>query len=168
MSDHLRRLMRCLALVLCLALVATSCGDDDGGGTADDTTSTTAADGGDDESDDEGDEGGDDEPQYGGKLVVALEAETNNWLPGTGSFASSGVTVAMAIYDPLIVLNEDGEWEPNLAESLEPNDDLTEWTMTLRPDVTFHDGTPFDAEALKWNFDTLHNVDSSLTYGTLQ
>lgn len=32
-----------------------------------------------------------------------------------------------------------------LAESFEPNDDLTEWTFTLREGVTFHDGSPFDA-----------------------
>jgi peptide/nickel transport system substrate-binding protein len=167
MSLLMRRLMRTLALVLSLALLAGSCGDDDGAGEG--TTTTTAETGGDDEGTDEGAEGEDEEePQYGGKLVVALEAETNNWLPGKGSFASSGVTVAMAIYDPLIVLNGDGEWEPNLAESLEPNDDLTEWTMTLRPGVVFHDGTPFDADALKWNFDTLHNVPESLTYGTIQ
>jgi peptide/nickel transport system substrate-binding protein len=160
-----RRVMRCLALLLCVSLIATSCGGDDDA--ADDTTTTTEPAGGDD--DGTGDDApADDEPQYGGRLVVGLEAETNNWLPGTGSFASSGVTVAMAVYDPLVVLNEDGEWEPNLAESLEPNDDLTEWTMTLRPGVEFHDGTPFDADSLLWNFETLHNVATSLTYGSIR
>ena len=34
---------------------------------------------------------------------------------------------------------------PALAEEYEPNDDLTEWTFTLREDVTFHDGSAFDA-----------------------
>jgi peptide/nickel transport system substrate-binding protein len=160
-----RRLVRCLALLLCLSLVATACaGDDDAPDTG--ATDTTAPPGGEDEG--SGDEGSEDDPQYGGRVVVGLEAETNNWLPGLGSFASSGVTVAMSVYDPLVVLNEDGEWEPNLAESLEANEDLTEWTMTLREGVEFHDGTPFDADALKWNFDTLHNVSSSLTYGSIQ
>jgi peptide/nickel transport system substrate-binding protein len=165
MNALTRRLLRCIALLLSLSLIAASCGDDDSADD-DDSPATTAPAGGDDEPDEA--PASDDEPQYGGRLVVALEAETNNWLPGTGSFATSGITVAMSIYDPLLVLNEDGEWEPNLAESLEPNEDLTEWTMTLRPGVTFHDGTPFDADALKWNFDTLHNVDSSLTFGSIQ
>jgi peptide/nickel transport system substrate-binding protein len=37
------------------------------------------------------------------------------------------------------------EVEPALAEEYEPNDDLTEWTFTLRDGVTFHDGSTFDA-----------------------
>jgi len=35
---------------------------------------------------------------------------------------------------------------PSLAESYEANADLTEWTLKLRPDVTFHDGSAFDAQ----------------------
>ena len=37
------------------------------------------------------------------------------------------------------------EVEPALAEECEPNDDLTEWTFTLRDGVKFHDGRTFDA-----------------------
>jgi peptide/nickel transport system substrate-binding protein len=37
------------------------------------------------------------------------------------------------------------EVEPALAEEWESNDDLTEWTFTLRDGVTFHDGSTFDA-----------------------
>ncbi|MGH9116806.1 MAG: ABC transporter substrate-binding protein [Acidimicrobiales bacterium] len=39
-----------------------------------------------------------------------------------------------------------------LAESFEPNDDLTEWTFALREGVTFHDGTPFDANDVVESF----------------
>lgn len=157
---------RFLAVALACALLAAACGGDDDGGeeSADPVTPPTE--------DDTGDEGEDpdegDAPQYGGRMVVGLEGETTNWLPGSGQFASSGVSVAMAIYDPLIVQNAEGELEPNLAESLEPNDDLTEWTMTLRPGVEFHDGSPFDAETLVWNFETLHNVSTANTFGAVQ
>ncbi|MBK9924291.1 MAG: peptide ABC transporter substrate-binding protein [Anaerolineales bacterium] len=47
--------------------------------------------------------------------------------------------------------------EPALAESYEPNADLTEWTFHLRPDVKFHDGSALDAKdvitslALQWD-----------------
>jgi peptide/nickel transport system substrate-binding protein len=42
---------------------------------------------------------------------------------------------------------------PSLAESWEANEDLTEWTFNLREGVVFHDGTPFDADAVIYNFE---------------
>ncbi|RBY81145.1 hypothetical protein DQ239_00550 [Blastococcus sp. TF02-09] len=48
----------------------------------------------------------------------------------------------------------EGEPQPYLAESMEPNAELTVWTLTLRPDVVFHDGTPLNAQALKTIWDT--------------
>ncbi|WP_176522939.1 ABC transporter substrate-binding protein [Blastococcus aggregatus] len=94
------------------------------------------------------------DPVEGGSITVGLEAETNSWMPHEGTFNQPGLNVAYAIYDPLMQRSADGEVRPYLAESLEPNEDLTEWTLTLRPDVTFHDGTPLNAEALKTIFDT--------------
>jgi peptide/nickel transport system substrate-binding protein len=93
------------------------------------------------------------DPVDGGEITVGMEAETNSWLPSEGTFNQPGVNVAYALYDPLMHRTEEGAVEPYLAESMEPNADLTEWTLKLRPGVTFHDGTPLDAEALKSNFD---------------
>lgn len=42
-----------------------------------------------------------------------------------------------------------------LAESWEGSDDAKVWTFYLRPGITFHDGTPWNAEAAKWNFERL-------------
>jgi peptide/nickel transport system substrate-binding protein len=42
---------------------------------------------------------------------------------------------------------------PDLAESWTPNADLTSWTFKLRPGVTFHDGTPWNADAAIFNLD---------------
>ena len=153
------RWARVWAIVLALALLGAACGDDDGAESSDDTTDTSAPAG--EEAD------GDTGPVYGGTITVGLEAESNTWLPGRAQMAFSGHTVVNAIYDPLIALNGDGEFEPMLAESIEPSDDLSQWTLTLRPDVTFHDGTPLDAETLKWNFDTLHFHSGSLSWGYL-
>lgn len=49
---------------------------------------------------------------------------------------------------------------PGLAESWEVSEDQLTWTFTLRPGVTFHDGTPWDADAAMYNLDRLVNVDS--------
>jgi peptide/nickel transport system substrate-binding protein len=51
------------------------------------------------------------------------------------------------------VPNGDGEFVPFLAEAVTPNADSTEWTITLRPGVTFHDGSPLTADVVKNNLD---------------
>jgi peptide/nickel transport system substrate-binding protein len=56
--------------------------------------------------------------------------------------------MARAVFDVLVQQNADGEYEGNLAEAIEPNDDFTEWTMTLRPDITFHNGVPLTAQTI--------------------
>jgi ABC-type transport system substrate-binding protein len=47
--------------------------------------------------------------------------------------------------------------KPFLAESITPNADFTEWTIGVRPDVAFHDGTPVDAAAIAFNLETYRN-----------
>jgi peptide/nickel transport system substrate-binding protein len=128
-------------------------GGDDGGGNAEEGAVTDASEKGD--------------PVDGGEIVVGIEAETNSWLPGAGTFNQPGVNVAYAIYDPLMHRTEDGALEPYLAESLESNPELTEWTLTLRPDVQFHDGTPLDGEALKTIFDDYLKAPGANTAASL-
>ncbi len=48
---------------------------------------------------------------------------------------------------------------PNLATSWEISEDGLTWVFQLRDDVTFHDGTPFNAEAVAWNFNRWGNTD---------
>ncbi|HUF32440.1 MAG TPA: ABC transporter substrate-binding protein [Acidimicrobiales bacterium] len=148
---------RLVALLAALALVAVACGGDDGGngGTAggDDDRTTTTEDLG--------------EPVRGGSIVVGLEAETNSWLPGEYAGANSGQTVALTFYDPLIQRDEDGVLRPYLAESIEENDDLTEWTLRLRGGIKFHDGTDLNAQVLKTIFDEYLKAEGATTAGTL-
>jgi peptide/nickel transport system substrate-binding protein len=61
----------------------------------------------------------------------------------------------LAVYEPLIRLDDAGNPGPGLAAAWTRNEDLTELTLKLRPGVTFHDGTPFNAEAVKRNFDRM-------------
>jgi peptide/nickel transport system substrate-binding protein len=138
---------------LLLGSAACGGGDEDGSGAAQEGTVEDVSEQGD--------------PVEGGEITVGLEAETNSWLPGEGSFSNSGTTVAYAIYDPLIKRTADGEFRPYLAESMEPNADLTVWTLTLRPDVRFHDGTPLNAQALKTIFDEYLTAPTSNVKNTL-
>ena len=94
------------------------------------------------------------EPQYGGTLVVGLEGETTNGLnPVNAQAAVSGLILFRALYDTLTIEGVDGEAVPNLLESFSSNDDYTEWALTLRPGISFHDGTPADSAALKRHFE---------------
>ena len=59
-----------------------------------------------------------------------------------------------AVTDGLFATDENGEIQPYLVDTVEPNDDFTEWTMTIKEGITFHDGTPLDGAAVKYNIDT--------------
>jgi peptide/nickel transport system substrate-binding protein len=139
-----------------LLLATAACGGGDGGNQGSAQQGTV---------EDEFSEQGD--PVTGGTIDVGLEAETNSWIPGEGTFGNSGVTVAFALYDPLVKRTADGDLQPYLAESIEPNDDLTVWTLALRPGVQFHDGTPLDAAALKTIFDEYLTVPGASTAASL-
>jgi peptide/nickel transport system substrate-binding protein len=128
------------AAILALGLIAAACGggDDDGGGGG----------GGGATGDDAG------TPTPGGTVVYGLEAETTDgWCLPEAQLAIGGIMVAQSIYDTLTRPNAQGEIEPWLAESVEPNEDSTVWTITLREGVKFHDGTDLTAEVVKNNLD---------------
>ncbi len=74
-------------------------------------------------------------------------------MPATARLAISGIEVAAAIYDTLTAPNTKGEIKPYLAKSVTPNADFTQWTITLRDGVKFHDGTPVDAASVAANID---------------
>lgn len=65
----------------------------------------------------------------------------------------SAMPYFQAVYDTLVKREPDGEYTPMLATEWTYDESLTELTLTLRDDVTFDDGTPFDAEAVKANLE---------------
>ena len=162
MRNTRRPMWRLLAVLAALGLVAGACGDDDGGEQGESSETTFASEGGTVGEQEEA------TAAFGGNIVVGLEGESAVWTPGESELTAGGLSVAYSIYDPLLSLNATGEYVPFLAESFEPNADLTEYTLTLRDGVTFHDGTPLDAETLKWNFDTLLFADGRNTQGSLK
>ncbi len=62
---------------------------------------------------------------------------------------------SLGVWEPLIILDNDMMAQPVLATSWEMEPDGKVWTITLRQGVTFHDGTPFDAEAVLLNIPKL-------------
>lgn len=67
--------------------------------------------------------------------------------------------VAIQVTEPLVMLGPDNQLRPWLAESWEPNEDASVWTVKLREGVTFSDGTAFDADAVKFTFDRAVDPD---------
>lgn len=90
-----------------------------------------------------------------GVLVVGQIAEPKALDPAAVT-AVNDFRILMNIYEGL-VRYKDGtlEVEPGLAKSWTISDDGTEYTFTLRGDITFHDGSAFDADAVKFNFDRM-------------
>jgi peptide/nickel transport system substrate-binding protein len=97
------------------------------------------------------------QPVSGGKIVFGLTAETNGWNPTKDQWTVDGHLVASSFYESLTAVGPDDDIVPELAESLDHNDDFTQWTIHLRDGVMFHDGTPCDAAAVKANLDASRN-----------
>ncbi|PZX16946.1 peptide/nickel transport system substrate-binding protein [Palleronia aestuarii] len=72
-----------------------------------------------------------------------------------------GRIVYTALCDKLVDITPELELIPQLATEWSWNDDATQLTMQLREGVTFHDGTPFDAEAVAANIDRSQNLEES-------
>jgi ABC-type transport system substrate-binding protein len=62
-----------------------------------------------------------------------------------------------AVFDTLAAYTPDGRAVPYLAESFSSSPDFLQWTVKLRPGITFHDGTPLDSAAVVKNFETQRN-----------
>jgi ABC-type transport system substrate-binding protein len=129
-SHRARRVSGFRMVVLTTAVLASAlsaCAKDGGG------TSSTTVGGVDDTAP---------EPERGGNITYGLANNIDTFNPVTGQFNASNHSVAKAIFDPIAVLGDDGTVEPYLVESIEPNDDFTEWTLTARDGIQFHNGDP--------------------------
>lgn len=91
------------------------------------------------------------------ELIYATAVDINDMNPHVyiGSTSAQGM-----VYESLIENTEDGI-KPLLAESWEVSDDGKVYTFHLRKDVKFHDGEPFNAEAVKLNIDAVQDNPSA-------
>ncbi len=91
-------------------------------------------------------------PAPGGHLTISGDAEVSNpWTPAAMRCDSYCYTRARTFFDQLAVFGDDGQVHGMLAESIEPNDDYTEWTIKLREGISFTDGSPVNAAAVIYN-----------------
>ncbi|HEY2494525.1 MAG TPA: ABC transporter substrate-binding protein [Paenibacillus sp.] len=94
------------------------------------------------------------EPSQGGELSFALATSPDTLDPHRSGLAVS-VRVIRTIYDSLVVQLPDHTIGPWLATEWTISPDGKSYTFKLREDVKFQDGTPFNAEAVKYNFDRI-------------
>lgn len=100
----------------------------------------------------------------GGTLIVGRGGDSVGLDSGTQTDGESARVIS-TIVDGLVALSGTStEPIPWLAESWETADSQT-WTFKLREGVTFHDGTPFNAEAVKWNMDRWRDPENEWRFG---
>ncbi len=140
-----------LISVSCLSLLLlAACGGDE----------DTASDG----NTDTNDNGNGTEQTDGGVLIFARGGDSQGLDPGAVTDGESS-RVTKQIYETLIEFEQDSfELKEGLATNWEPSEDGLSYVFTLREGVTFHDGTPFNAEAVKVNFERWANPDHEFAF----
>ena len=91
-------------------------------------------------------------PKMGGSLNFGVDAEEKGFSPTQGTFDEVGIMYARTVFDTLMILDANGVPQPNLAESVTSNSTGTVWTITVRPNIEFHNGAPCDGAAVAANF----------------
>ncbi|MDQ0641872.1 ABC transporter substrate-binding protein [Microbacterium murale] len=103
------------------------------------------------------------ETDGGGEVVWAIQGanlSAGHMDPQTSQLDVSSM-VQRAVLDSLVFQESDGSFSPWLATDWTVSDDSTTYTFDLRDDVTFHDGEPFDADAVKANFDRIADPETA-------
>jgi len=109
--------------------------------------------------------GGSGTPVSGGTLKVDLSAAPDCLDPAV-AFTADERAIVRPLADSLVSMSDKGTIEPWLATSWSVNKDATVYTFHLKPGVTFSDGTPVTATAVKDTFDYLvKNLETTSTRG---
>lgn len=123
-----------------LALVLSACSEDSGNEGAEETEKAV---------------------KEGKDLVIAVADNFTSMDPHDTNDTLS-YSAQKTMLEGLVGFDKDMKVIPVLAEEYAANDEATEFTFKLRQNVTFHDGTPFNAEAVKVNIDRLADPNSGL------
>jgi len=97
--------------------------------------------------------------QHSSVLTIALGVDPDTLDPMRQTTTSVSNIVQMAV-ESLATLDQSGKTQPSLATAWKESADAMSWTFTLRTNVDFTDGTPFDATAVKANLDRIFDPKS--------
>lgn len=92
------------------------------------------------------------QPQTGGTLIYAAGADPDSLDPANTD-SNPGEAIGRMMNNFLVRFDAKLNLVPDLATKWSQSTDGLTWTFTLRKGVKFHDGTPFNAEAVKYNFE---------------
>jgi peptide/nickel transport system substrate-binding protein len=90
-------------------------------------------------------------PKRGGSITFGIDTEEGGFDPTSARWDEGGFLYGRTVFDPIAIVTAAGKVEPYLAQSITSNPDYTLYTITLRPNIVFHDGTPLNAAALELN-----------------
>lgn len=96
-----------------------------------------------------------------GTITLGVALEPPHLDPTAGAAAAIDEIVYANVFEGLTRIDENGEIQPALAESWEVSEDGKTYTFKLRQGVTFHDGSAFDAEDVKFSLDRARADDST-------
>lgn len=100
-----------------------------------------------------------DDKDGGNRIVYGLTLNPSGFDPHIHISNELGIPF-YSVYDTLIYRHpQTMDFVPGLAERWEMAPDGLSWTFALRRDVTFHDGTPFNAQAVAANLDRITNPE---------
>jgi len=99
--------------------------------------------------------------KQGGTATLGLELDIPGFDPlKVGVYDTAATSAAALMFDTLTRLDDEGAPQPKLAQSWTASDDFKVWTFKLQPGVKFSDGTPFDAQAVKFNYDRMRDPNN--------
>lgn len=145
---HQTRIRIGMALATAVCVAVTACGSVHGEG--------------DDGPDSSGPSG---QPQAGGTIRMILPSDGEDLDPAHTTVAPlTGIgDLILPIFDTLVRVDAQGTITPRIATDVTTSDQGTTWTIALRDGVKFSDGTPYDAEALRFNWERYGQAESTQT-----
>lgn len=92
-------------------------------------------------------------PKQGGSVTMGIDTEESGFDPTSARWDEGGFLYGRTVFDPIAIIDAQGNVEPYLAQSITSNADFTSFTITLKPGIVFHDGTPLDSSVLHLNLE---------------